>query len=508
MSKAVFKAYQQNQRWLIPPSLDDLIDINHPVRVVSEVIDAIDIDMLIKKYKGGGASSYHPRMLLKVLVYSYLNNVYSSRKMEAAVKENIHFMWLSGMSKPDHHTLNRFRSERLRNILREVFSQIVLLLVDSGHVNLKEVYTDGTKIQSAANRYTFVWGRAINTSRERIKQQLRELWKYTQKLAAEEKGNDTHPDFDKIDPKEVKVAIERINEALKDRDDVDPKIKAKLKYAKKHWPSKLRQYIKQQKILKGRNSYSKTDPGATFMRMKEDHMRNGQLKPGYNVQISTNSQFVVNYTLHTNPTDTKTLIPHLKAHQKLYGHLPQVQVTDAGYGSQENYQYLQNKGVEAYIKPSDFDRKQRKNYRPKNPFGTEQLHYDANKDVYLCPASKPMKLVGTFKEKESGLVKTYTHYQASGCKGCALRENCHNQKGNRIIKVNHKGRILKQQASDRLKTEKGIYYRKRRAAEVEPVFGNIKHNKGFNRFMLKGIEKTEIEWGLLCIAHNISKIAV
>jgi transposase len=508
MPKPVFKAYTQHQAWLIPPSLDDLIDINHPVRVVSEVIDAIDIDMLIKKYKGGGASSYNPRMLLKVLVYSYLNNVYSSRKMEAAVKENIHFMWLSGMTKPDHHTLNRFRSERLRNILREIFSQIVLLLVDSGHVNLKEVYTDGTKIQSVANRYTFVWGRAINTSKERIKQQLRELWKYTQKLAQEEKGDDTPPDFDKIDPKDVKDAIERINQGLKDIGDVDPKIKAKLNYAKKHWPSKLRQYARQQKLLRGRNSYSKTDPGATFMRMKDDHMRNGQLKPGYNAQISTSNQFVVNYTLHTNPTDTKTLIPHLKAHKELYGHLPEVQVTDAGYGSQENYQYLHSHGVEAYIKPSDFDRKQRKNYQPKNPFATENLSYDESKDVYLCPASKPMKPTGCIKKKEGGILKTFTYYQASGCKGCPLRSGCHDQKGNRIIKVNHKGRFLKHQASERLKTEKGIYYRKRRPADVEPVFGNIKYNKGFTRFMLKGIEKTEIEWGLLCIAHNISKIAV
>jgi len=508
MPKPVFKAYQQKQAWLIPPSLDDLIDVNHPVRVVSEVIDSIDIDMLIQKYKGGGASSYHPRMLLKVLVYSYLSNVYSSRKMEAAVKENIHFMWLSGMTKPDHHTLNRFRSERLRNILREVFSQIVLLLVDTGHVNLKEVYTDGTKIQSAANRYTFVWGRAINTSKARIKEQLRELWKYTQKLAQEEKGDDTPADFDKINPKDVKATIENINATLKHSDDVDPKIKAKLSYAKKHWPSKLRQYAQQQKMLKGRNSYSKTDPGATFMRMKEDHMRNGQLKPGYNAQISTNGQFVVNYTLHQNPTDTKTLIPHLKMHEKLYGHLPQVQVTDAGYGSQENYQYLHSKGVEAYIKPSDFDRKQRKNYQPKNPFATENLTYDESKDVYLCPASKPMKPTSCIKKKEGGILKTFTYYQASGCKGCPLRSGCHDQKGNRIIKVNHKGHLLKHQASERLKTEKGIYYRKRRPTDVEPVFGNIKYNKGFTRFMLKGIEKTEIEWGLLCIAHNISKIAV
>jgi transposase len=507
MPKPVFKAYQQNQTYLFPPNLDDLIDVNHPVRVVSEVIDLIDIDILIKKYKGGGSSSYHPRMLLKVLVYSYLNNIYSSRKMESVVKENIYFMWLSGMAHPDHHTLNRFRSERLRNILKEVFSQIVLLLVDSGHVNLKEIYTDGTKIESVANRYTFVWGRAINSSRERIKQQLRELWSYTQKLAAQEKGDNTPPDFDKIDSKDVKATIERIDAALKDK-DVDPTIKAKLNYAKKNWPSKLKQYKKQEQILKGRNSYSKTDPGATFMRMKEDYMKNGQLKPGYNAQISTNNQFVVNYTLHTNPADTKTLIPHLKQYQKLYNLVPDVQVTDAGYGSHENYQYLETHGIEAYIKPVDFDRKQKKNYKPKNPFASDQFTYDSEKDVYICPASRVMKLVGWSREKNAGLTTTFTHYKASGCSHCPLKNQCHKQKGNRIIKVNHKARILKQQASYRLKTEKGIYYRKRRPADVEPVFGNIKHNKHFKRFMLKGIEKTEIEWGLLCIAHNLSKIAV
>lgn len=505
MPKPVFKAYLQNQSFLFPPSLDDMISANHPVRIVSEVIDRIDIDMLIKKYKGGGTSSYHPRMLLKVLVYSYLNNVYSSRRMEAAVKENIHFMWLAGMAQPDHHTLNRFRSERLRNILREVFSQIVLLLVHSGHVNLKEIYTDGTKIESAANRYTFVWGRAINTSRERIKEQLRELWKYTQKLAAHEKGDDTPPDFDKINSKEVKSAIEKINAALKDK-DVDPKIKAKLEYAKKHWPSKLKQYKKQEQLLKGRNSYSKTDVGATFMRMKEDHMKNGQLKPGYNIQVSTNNQYIVNYSLHPNPTDTKTLIPHLEQYKKLYKTLPEVQVTDAGYGSEENYQYLDKEGIEAYIKPTDFDRKQKRHYKP-NPFATEHLEYDAAKDEYLCPAAKSMKRIGSKKEKQGGLLRRYALYQAKGCKNCPLKQACHKQQGNRIISVNHKGRQLKEKARQRLNTEKGIYYRKKRPVDVESVFGNIKHNKNFKRFLLKGINKTEIEWGLLCIAHNLKKIA-
>lgn len=507
MAKPVFKAYLQNQVFLFPPNIDDLIAVNHPVRVVSEVIDHIDIDILLKKYKGGGTSSYHPRMLLKVLVFSYLSNIYSSRKMEAAVRENIHFMWLAGMAQPDHHTINRFRSERLRNILKEVFAQIVLLLVDSGHVSLKEIYTDGTKIESVANRYTFVWGRAISTSKERIRQQLRELWNYTQKVARSEKGDDTPPDFDKIDAKSVKDTIEKIGQALKDK-DVSKDVKQKLNYARKQWPDKLKQYAKQERLLKGRNSYSKTDPGATFMRMKEDYMKNGQLKPGYNVQISTHNQFVVNYSLHTNPTDTRTLITHLEQHEKLYNSLPEVQVADAGYGSEENYQYLNERNIAAYVKPQDFDRKQRKNWKPKNPYSSEHFIYNAQKDIYTCPAGKPMNYIGEESSKEkSGVTKTYTFYQAKGCKTCPLRSDCHKQKGNRIIKVNHQGRQLKEAAHERLKTEQGIYYRKKRPSDVEAVFGNIKYNKHFKRFLLKGIDKTEIEWGILCIAHNLKKLA-
>jgi len=505
MAKPLFKSYRQNQIYLFPPNLEDLIAVNHPVRVVSEVIDSIDIDIIIKKYKGGGATSYHPRMLLKILVYGYLNNIYSSRRMEASIKENIYFMWLAGMMQPDHHTINRFRSERLRNILKEVFAQIVLLLVDSGHVSLKEIYTDGSKIESVANRYSFVWGKAIKTSRERIKQQLKELWAYTQKLAAEEKDDDTPPDFDKIDSKNVKATIAKIDAVLKDK-AVNKDVKQKLNYARKQWPAKLKQYVKQEKILAGRNSYSKTDPGGTFMRMKEDYMRNGQLKPGYNVQISTNNQFVVNYSLHPNPTDTKTLIPHLQQHKKLYKSLPEVQVADAGYGSEENYQYLHNQNIEAYIKPTDFDRKQKKNWQP-NPFASDQFLYNAEKDVYLCPVGTAMKNIGQYSKKERGFLKTYTLYKASGCRDCPLRQACHKQKGNRVIHVNHQGRYLKSQAYERLKTEKGIYYRKRRPADVEPVFGNIKYNKNFKRFLLKGIDKTEVEWGLLCIAHNLKKIA-
>lgn len=165
--KVIFKPYQQTQVMLLPPSLDELIAANHPVRVVNEVLNKIDIEPLLRQYKPGGTSSYHPLILLKVLVYGYISNIYSSRKIEEALQQNIHFMWLSGMSKPDHNTINRFRSERLKEPLKKIFVQVVQLLAAEGLLSIKELYTDGTKIESSANRYTFVWGNAIKTNKEK-----------------------------------------------------------------------------------------------------------------------------------------------------------------------------------------------------------------------------------------------------------------------------------------------------------------------------------------------------
>ncbi|MDQ3102117.1 MAG: IS1182 family transposase, partial [Bacteroidota bacterium] len=345
----VFKEYDQGQAMLLPPSLDELIAKTHAVRVVCSVIDKIDIDPLMETFKGGGTSSYHPRMLLKVLVYGYLNNIYSSRKIEAAIKENIHFMWLAAMKRPDHHTINRFRSERLKNHIKEVFTQVVLLLMEAGHVDLKAVYTDGTKIEANANKYTFVWARSIGTNKKKMKTQLEELWNYTQKVAAEELKGDDPGEMQELDPEKVERTIDAINAALSGK-DVDKKVKQKLNYARKNWGDNLRRYQTQESILGERGSYSKTDPDATFMRMKDDHMGNGQLKAGYNIQWSTQDQFIVQYSLHQDTTDTRTLIPHYKELKAQLGKLPGAAVADAGYGSEQNYEYLESECVQAFVK--------------------------------------------------------------------------------------------------------------------------------------------------------------
>ena len=504
----VFKANHQHQLMAFPPSLDELIASDHPVRVVHEVLEKVDITLLMKQYKPGGASSYHPRMLLKAVVYAYINNIYSSRRIEQALQESIYFMWLTGMSKPDHNTINRFRGQRLQKTLQPIFTQVVLLLCEEGLLSLKDLYTDGTKIEANANRYTFVWGKAIRSSKERIAQQLDELWKYAQSVAASEMDDTDPSGFKKIDKEIVQATVEKINTALKDK-KVTARVRQKLNYARKHWPAALDKYEQQEKIMgtSWRSSYSKIDPDATFMRMKEDHMRNGQLKPGYNIQISTNSQYIASYSIHQSPNDTGTLIPHLKAHIKQLGK-PNNITADAGYGSEQNYQWLENKRITAYVKYPYFDRHQSRKLSNKKPYTIDQFHYDEQKHRYYCPAGKPMKKIGSHvrtNKTRSGIAQTLTCYQAKNCAGCPLRQQCHPKQGDRIIEVNHNLNRLRQKADKRLKTKRGVQKRKQRCWDTEPVFGNIKHNHHFKRFMLRGIDKVLVETGLLALAHNLRK---
>jgi transposase len=503
-NKVVFKPYAPDQLTFLPYSLEELVPQGHPARVVQQVIDQVDTKPINRKYKGGGASSYHPRLLLKVLVYGYLTNVYSSRKLEEQVKQNVHFMWLCGMAKPDHNTINRFRNEKLSGILKEIFSQIVLLLAEQGIVSLKEaVFTDGTKIESVANKYTFVWGKSIKNNKEKIKTQLDELWKYAQGVAAEELKDIAPLEYEQISPEKVKQAIAKINAVLEDKADVSPKVRQKLNYAKKNWPENLARYEEQEKLLAGRNSYSKTDTDATFMRMKEDHMLNGQLKPGYNFQISTQDQFILNYSLHQTTNDYQTLSSHIDGYEALYQQKPKAIVADAGYGSDENYSLLKAKGIEAYIKYNTFDKEQKEGIKA---FSNDTLYYNEQDNCLICPIGQQMRHIGDGQRvTATGYVQLISRYQAQNCQGCPMRGVCYQGQGNRIAELNHSLRKHKQETRERLNTEQGIKYRKQRPVDVEPVFGQIKHNHGFRRFFLKGLTKTEVEIGLLSIAHNLRK---
>jgi hypothetical protein len=244
------------------------------------------------------------------------------------------------------------------------------------------------------------------------------------------------------------------------------------------------------------------------MRMKEDHMKNGQLKPAYNPQISTENQFITHVSIHQTPNDTTTLESHLYGFGQAYGKQSKEVVADAGYGSEENYEILENKNITAYVKYNYFHKEQKRSMK-NNPFLVQNLFYNKEQDFYVCPMGQRMeKLFESKRTSSNGYESQVFNYQAKRCEGCPLRGKCHNAKGNRIIQVNHRLNELKKKAKELLMSEKGLEHRSKRPIEVEAVFGQLKNNNKFNRFTFKGLENVELEFLLMALGHNFRKMAV
>lgn len=475
--------------------------MNHPVRLVNEVVDNLDLSKIMDLYKGGGTTSFHPRMMVKVLFYSYLSNIYSCRKMEKALQENIHFMWLSGNSTPDFRTINHFRGKRLKGHIHELFAEVVKLLQAAGQVSLEVQYIDGTKIESAAGRYTFVWKKSIEKNKAKLEDKINSI--------LDTIGGEITADRQATESARTPIDIERLREKLT---QLNAKLKAPSKAQQKqlnklqeeHLP-RLENYEQQLDILGKRNSYSKTDTDGTFMRMKEDHMKNGQLKPGYNAQISTENQYITHFSLHQNPTDTTTLESHLNGFENAYQTQSKQVVADAGYGSEENYELLKSKEITPFVKFNYFHKEQKRAWK-KDVFAVQNLHYNSEQDYLVCPMGQQMDCIGKSKRISSnGYQSTISRYQAKSCNGCPLRGMCHKAQGNRIIEINHRLNELKEEVRKLLNSEEGLKHRSKRPIEVEAVFGQMKSNNKFNRFTMKGLAKTNLEFGLMAIGHNLRK---
>ena len=504
MAKLAIKSDNRKQNLLLPPSLDELVPENHMVRVVDAVIDRLDISDILSTYRGGGNSAFNPKMMLKVLVFAYLSNVYSSRRIEELLKRDIYFMWLAGMKRPDFRTINYYRGKRLKVGFDTVFTQVVRLLHEEGFVSLKVQYIDGTKIESVANKYTFVWRGSVEKYDARLKAKTEALLRQIeQNHAIEDKEN---PVPEELTAEEVTKRVERIKEKV-DADNLGKEERKALKQIETDSVPRMNRYKEQLETMGSRNSYSKTDPDATFMRMKEDAMLNGQLKPGYNVQISTENQFITNFGIYQRPTDTLTMISYLESFKARYGMQSEEIVADSGYGSEENYEYMFSNGMTPYVKYNMFHVEQRRGYR-NNPFRVSNLFYNPDDDFYVCPMGQKLKFIRQEKRyTASGYQQTVSVYRAGRCEGCPLRGQCHKSKRDRQIEVNHTLDDYKARARELLTSEQGIKHRSNRPIEPEAVFGQIKECGRFRRLRLKGLTGAKIDFGLKALAHNLRKLA-
>ncbi len=510
-----FKEYAQGLGELFPQTYEEIIPQNAPVRFVSYIIDQLNFDDIYKKYPHLGRSPYHPRMMFKVLIFAYMNNVYSCREIEDCILSNVRYMWLAANQKPDFVTINRFR-QRVKDEINKMFVQVVKTLANEGHVSLDVAYIDGTKIESKANRYTFVWRKTAERSLAKLHEQIPVLLEQVEDVVAQDKRDiaalrNENKDKQLVDIKEVNEKKKRLKNAIAEATDKEEqsKLREKLRAVKEleEKSEKISMYEERIEQMDGRNSMSKTDPDATFMRLKEDHMKNGQTKPAYNLQIATENQFILHADLYPNANDVLTLPHFLTTFHENYNKYPAAVVADGGYGSEENYEFLMKRLSTPYIKYNHFHSDMRKGGDP-NPFHVSHFIYNKEDNTCTCPQGQRLNYVETaIRTSGSGYERSVDLYQATDCSTCPMKQACNRGRSKgRTIEIDHRLEGYKQHVRELLTSEEGKRHRARRCIEPEAVFGQMKYNMHYRRFRHFGKENVKADFLTFAIAFNIKKL--
>ncbi|WEV43135.1 IS1182 family transposase [Lactobacillus sp. ESL0684] len=503
-------------------NFDFSIPKNHLAQVISDFVDSIPADVLLEDNSNTGRPAYHPAMMLKILLFAYSRRVFSGRKIERMLTENLPMMVIAGGKHISYHTINNFRaSSHTNQLIKQAFVYFTNLLQAEGLLREDAIFIDGTKIEADANKYTFVWKRAVEKFHTKLKANAVELYdeliqKEVIQAITEEEAQTSQGLA--IMAEQTETVIKQLDEAIAAEPKVIPggSTKKRQRRGLKRVLHKLRQdfipraekYEQAQATFGERNSYSKTDHDATFMHMKEDHMRNGQLKPGYNIQVATTNQYVVDYALYPNPTDFKTLEPFLKQMTNLDKF--QNIVADAGYGSEYNYSMLENEyeDKQYFIPYSLYDKEQTRKYQ-NDPTKLANWTYNEQEDYYLDwqGVRFNFKRYGKRRNKSTGLISDLKIYEADEFQLTAeLTELAKTKSGRqRQVQYNPNWQYLKAKAKQTLQSSEGKLIYSYRKTDVEPVFGHMKNVFGVRRTHLRGKKKVETDVGLMFMMMNLSK---
>lgn len=511
-TSVIFKQYHQQQSLLLPPSLEELIGEKHLVRVVNEVVESMDISDLINLYQGGGTSSYHPRMLLKVLLYAYSVKIYTGRKIAKALSQDIHFMWLAGMSRPDFRTINNFRSSKAKEVIELLFKEMLEFLIAHQYIKLENYFRDGTTLRADANQHQMVWKKNAERYGAKSIENCRSLFKQIDELNKHEETTYGTADLEEHG-KASSVTREAIADKVADLNNTIRTATAKRKRRKamtlkkklKEAEHKIDKYTNQITKAGKRSGYNKTDPDASAMMMKNKV----EVLPAYNVLAGSEDQFITGISVHQTTHDGICFADHLSQIEQQQPCKPARIIADSIFGTEQNYELLEKNEIDNYLKFPIYHKEQTKGYQ-QNRFLKENFSYDPVTDSYGCPNDQRLIYKGTHQHthKRTGYKSILKVYECNNCSGCPLYQQCcKSTKGyNRKIEVNEKLEAFKQQARENLHTELGQALKKRRGTEIESCFGDIKHNMCFRRFHLRGLCKVKTEFALVAMAHNLRKV--
>ena len=532
-----------------------------PVYTLKKVMEDLDFSGLLANCSDKGRTRYNPIMMYAVVTYANMRGVRSVDRIVELCERDLAFIWLTRGQKPKRDAFYEFKGKKLTSeILDDLNYQFLRRLQKEGLVTLKELFIDGTKIEANANRYTFVWRGTINyhlaglldsieltftryntflqengygprydignaqmfviEGMDKVRSVIEKNRK--RKLSKHKKlANNTVIEIDNCSPLEILKLQKNLNtiatgegiEFVYGKGKRKPEIQ-QLYEELEHLGQRLMGYKECFEIMgKDRNSYSKTDLEATFMRMKEDHMLNGQLKPAYNVQIAVENYFIIHGYVSNDRTDYNTLIPVLEKHQKAFGSVLEEVTADSGYCSEKNLLYLKEKGIESYIKLQDHEKRKTRAYAEDiSKYYNMRVEVFEDEQFYICHDGRELRHIRTETKEQNGYTQTFEVYGCADCSGCEHKARClykynaeKDTERNKVMKINEQWDELREKSHANIQSERGILKRQTRSIQTEGHFGDIKENENFRRFNYRSADKVYKEFMLYAIGRNINK---
>ena len=511
--KTLHNNYCNSKQGYLPLFLSDCLDLLDPVLTFDRLMGGIDLNKYladIPEYTTGRLR-YNPVNMLKTVLFGFMTSGYCSlRELEDNCKVNIRFMYLMDHQTPSYRTFGYFINEILQDKIENIFNDINHAIFNDEHVDLQHLYIDGSKFEANANKYTWVWKKATEKFRYKLYEKITaEIEEINAEIAWSGVQITTNPEY-------VPDYLNEIVEQLVLLWELDTstfvygsgKRKSKEQRHYEHLTTfcqKLQEYIQKIEICgPNRNSYSKTDNSATFMRIKTDYMGNDQLLPAYNVQIGVADEYIAVVDVNHYRSDMDCFVPLMEHFKQTYGFYPKYPVADAGYGSYNNYIFCEQNGIEKYMKFPMFKKETKDQKYHEDPFRAVNFRID-EQGVMRCPNDKAFHFLYRKNVRGNQYGRKEELYECEDCSGCPYAEKCKKTDKNRTVRINQELTSMHQEVIENLESIHGALLRMNRSIQAEGTFGIMKNDRWYKRIVRRGIHSVKLEVLLVAIGHNLYK---
>ena len=491
----------------------DCLNICDPVLAFDMIMEEIGIERYLKPEKRGrnGRPGYSRVNMLKTILYGFMDTGYASlRELEDRCKVNLRYMYLMDSETPTYHCFGDFINEELTEGIEEIFRGVMEYIREKDHVDMQHVYIDGTKLEANANKYSWVWRKGTEKSRYKLFGKVTALLgEINEEIAYTGIHIDTGTEYT---PEQLQELAERYADLVRlDREQLVHGRGHHKTVEQRHYEQmvacskKLGEYTEKLRICgAGRNSCSKTDHDATFMRVKRDYMGNDQLLPAYNIQIAVADEYIAAVDVQQYRSDMDCFIPLMEKYKKQYGFYPRYPIADAGYGSYNNYIYCQEHGMEKFMKFPMYKKETTDEKYHNDRFRAVNFKTDEAGNL-VCPNGKKFRLAYRRTVKGNLYGRQEEIYECEDCGGCPYAGQCKKTGGNRTIQLNRELTAMHREVLDNLESTHGALLRMNRSIQAEGTFGIMKQDRCYKRIVRRGLAFVKLELYLVSIGHNLYK---